>query len=283
MADALIGTTETAAVSEIRIDSTVQSYLIQQAKLLPLVSDFSSLATPGVKSISLPKSGGFTVGAKSENTALDAQIVTYSTDSVALTTHNAVQFLIEDYASREAKPGVLSDMLMKASKDMAYSVDGLIAAQLLDASTSSPDHVIDFNDGTNNDVELADVLNIRALLQAQNLPIEECYIGLHPAKEKEMLAISSFIDASQWGNNEPISNGVIGKIYGLKVVISNVFENDSMVAWHPSAVAFAWAQQTRVQSAPDLAQLGMRYSLDYICGCTEVDSGKRQVLVEPHA
>ena len=53
---------------------------------------------------------------------------------------------------------------------MALSVDTIIAAQLLAGpSTATPDHIIDFNDGTSNDLELADVLNIRALLQAQNI------------------------------------------------------------------------------------------------------------------
>lgn len=283
MSDALIGSTETTAVSQAKIANLVQSYLVQESKLLPLITDYSYLAAPGVKSIGLPKSGGFTVGDKTENTAVDAQIVTYAADTISLATHRVVQFLVEKFAGRQAEPAVLTDMLMKASKDLAYDVDSIIAAQLLDASASAPDHVIDFNDGTNNDMELADVLNMRALLQAQNIDISECYLGLHPAQEKYALAIDNFIDASKWGSNEPIQNGVIGKIYGLKVVISNVFESDSLVSWHPSAVGFAFAQGIQVGTQPDLANLGDRYSLDFICGCTELDSGKRQVLVEPVA
>lgn len=285
MADALVGITEVTDVSQAKIANLVQSYLVQESKLLPLITDYSSLATPGTKSIGLPRSGGFTVGDKAENTAVDAQIVTYAADTIALSVHKVVQFLMEKFAERSAEPQVLTDMLMKAGKDLALSVDELIAAVILSGpSTSSPDHVIDFNDGVNNDVELADVLNIRALLQAQNIEIEECYMGLHPAKEKDMLAISSFIDASQWGSNEPITRGVIGKVYGLKVVISNVFESDSMVAWHPSAVGFAFAQGIQIAQEGDLSQLATRYSLDFIAGVTGgLDGGLRQVLVEPHA
>ena len=282
-----MGTTETANVSNARIANLVQSYLVQESKLLPLVTDYSALAAPGVKSIGLPRSGGFTVADKAENTAASAQIVTYAADTISLTTHKVVQFLVEKYASREAQPGIVSDMIMKAGKDLAYAVDGIIATQLLDASSTTTgglvDNVIDFNDGSNNDFELADVLNIRAKLQAKNIDPRECYLGLNPAKEKEALAISSFIDASAYGANEPIMNGVIGKVYGLNVVVSNVFESDSLVAWHPSAIGFAFAQGIQVQSQPDLAHLGTRYSLDLICGCTELDSGMRQVLVEPHA
>jgi len=283
MADAIFGSTESTAVSNAKIATLVQSYLIQESKLLPLVTDYSSLVGPGAKSIALPRSGGFTVGNKSENTSVDAQIVTYAADTINLTTHKVIQFLVEKFASRQAAPNIISDMLMKAGKDMAYAVDQLIAAQILAGpSSAAPDHIIDFNDGTNNDVELADILNIRALLQAQNIDVAECFLGVHPAKEKDMLKLDNFIDASKWGSNEPILNGVIGKVYGLKVIVSNVFENDSLVAWHPTAVGFAFGQNLVIQEQQDLANLATRYSLDFICGCLGgLDSGKRQVLVEP--
>jgi hypothetical protein len=283
MVDALFGSTETTAVSNARIASLVQSYLVQEAKLLPLVTDYSSLVGPGAKSIALPRSGGFTVQDKTENTAVSSQIVTYAADAINLTTHKVVQFLAEKFATRQSAPNVLSDMLMKAGKDMAYAVDQLIAAAILAGpSTSNPDHIIDFNDGTNNDVELADFLNIRSLLLAQNIDVSECYVGLNPAKEKDVLGISNFIEAAKWGNSMPIQNGVIGQVYGLKVIISNVFETDSIVAWHPSAVGFAFGQSLVIDEQKDLANLATRYSLDFICGVTGgLDSGKRQVLVEP--
>lgn len=285
MSDAIMGITEVTDVSQNKIANLVQTYLIQESKLLPLISNFSGLVTPGVKTLALPRSGGFTVGDKGEGTAVDAQIVTYAADVIALTSHKVVQFLVEKFASRAAQPAIVSDMLMKAGKDLALEVDKLIAAAILAGpSTSTPDHVIDFNDGVNNDLELADILNIRALLQAQNIEIEECYMGIHPSKEKDLLRLENFIDASRWGSNEPISRGIIGKIYGLKVVVSNVFESDSVVSWHPSAVGFAFAQGIMLDQEKDLANLATRYSLDFICGqLGGLDLGKRQVLVAPVA
>ena len=285
MADTLTGITEVTNVSNAKIANLVQTYLIQESKLLPLITDYSALATPGSKSLGLPRSGGFTVGSKAENTSVEAQSVTYAADTISFNLHKTIQFLVEKFAERAAQPGIVSDMLMKAGKDMALEIDKIIAAQLLAGpSTSSPDHVIDFNDGTNDDLELADILNMRALLQAQNIEPQECFIGIHPAKESDILQIDNFIDASKWGSNEPISNGIIGKIYGLRVVVSNVFESDSVLAWHPSCLGFAFAQGISLDSEKDLANLATRYSLDFICGCTGgLDSGKRQVLIEPVA
>ena len=45
-------------------------YLQQESKLLPTVSNYSHLAVAGAASIKLPRSGGFTVGDKAENTAV---------------------------------------------------------------------------------------------------------------------------------------------------------------------------------------------------------------------
>lgn len=71
MADALMGVTETSANALANVASVAQLYLQQESKLLPTVMDYSALAVPGAASIKLPRSGGFTVGDKSENTAVE--------------------------------------------------------------------------------------------------------------------------------------------------------------------------------------------------------------------
>lgn len=280
MADALMGVTETSASALANISSAAQLYLQQESKLLPTVSDFSSLAVPGASSIKLPRSGGFTVGDKSENTAVDSQIITYAADTISLNQHRVVQFLLEDIADQQAMVNVVQDALLKASKDLAYDIDAKIKAEFDNASTSAPDHVIQYNDATNEDIELVDVLSMRKLLVDQNIDPRQCFLGVGSAQEKNMLAIDNFISAEKYGSNEPIMNGEIGKIYGMRVIVSNVFSGTDSYAWHPSAVGFAMQQAVRVQRDYDLSQLAWRYSLDYIGGFEVLDSGKRVVKIE---
>lgn len=280
MADALMGVTETSASALANISSMAQLYLQQESKLLPTVSDYSSLAVPGASSIKLPRSGGFTVGDKSENTAVDSQIITYAADTISLDQHRVVQFLLEDIADQQAMVNVVQDALLKASKDMAFDIDSKIKATFDSASTSAPDHVIQYNDATNEDIELVDVLAMRKLLVDQNIDPRECFLGVGSAQEKNMLAISDFIDASKYGSNEPIMNGEIGKIFGMRVIVSNVFSGTDSYAWHPTCSGFAMQQQVRVQRDYDLSQLAWRYSLDYIGGFSVLDSGKRVVKIE---
>lgn len=280
MADALMGVTETSAAALANVADFAQLYLQQESKLLPTVSNFSYLAVKGASSIKLPRSGGFTVGDKSENTAVNSQIITYAADTISLDQHRVVQFLLEDIANQQAMIDVLQDSVLKASKDLAYDIDAKIKAEFDNASTSSPDHVIQYNDTSNEDIELVDILSMRKLLIDQNIDPRECFLGVGSAQEKNMLAIDNFIDASKYGSERPILNGEIGMIYGMRVIVSNVFSGTDSYAWHPSSVGFAMQQNVRVQRDYDLANLAWRYSLDYIGGFEVLDSGKRVVKIE---
>ena len=280
MADALMGVTETSAAALANISNMAQTYLQQASKLIPTVSDYSSLAVKGASSIKLPRSGGFTVGAKAENTSVSSQIVTYAADTISLDQHRVVQFLLEDIADEQAMINVVQDSLMKAAADMAFDIDGLIKAEFDNASTSAPDHVIQYNDAVNEDIELVDILNMRKLLITQNIDPRQCFLGLGSAQEKNMLSIDNFISAEKYGSNQPILNGEIGSVYGMRVIVSNVFSGTDSYAWHPSSVGFAFQQGVRTQSVYDLANLATRYSLDYLAGFEVLDSGKRVVKIE---
>lgn len=279
MADTLTGITEVTAASLAEISSDVQRYLQQKSMLLPTVSDYSYLAVKGTKSVGVPRSGGFTVASKAENTAADATALTYATDTISLVNHRYVQWINEDFADRAANINLLGDQLLKASADLAVDVDGYIITELKLASTSAPDHSLVFADTTNDIVARADILAARKLLMDQYIDPRECYIGVGPEKESELLNISDFIDASKYGNNEAIMNGEIGKIYGMKVLVHTGF-SDFMCTWHKSAVGFAFGQQMTYANQTDLANLGMRHSVSMIHGAEVLDSGKRCVFTD---
>lgn len=278
MADALTGVTETSATARALVESMAQKYLIQESKMMGLVTNYSSLAVPGSSSLKLPKAGGFTVADKAENTAADAQISAFSVDTLSFNVHRVVQFLVEDFANMQASVDVIAEYVLRASKDLALDIDKKIIAQLRLGSASAPDHEIAFNDAVNEDIELADILNARKLLMIQNIDPRECYLAVGPDQEANMLKIANFIEAEKYGSNNPIMNGEIGMVYGMKVIVHTTLAQEAL-AWHPSAVAFALQQGVRVQKDYDLAQLANRYSLDYAGGFAVLDGGKRNVHI----
>lgn len=278
MADALIGVTETSAAALANISNLAQSFLIQNSILLPTVTNYSNLAVPGASSIKLPRSGGFTVGNKAENTAVDAQIITYAADTITFS-HRTVQFLIEKLAKNQSVVDVVSDAVMKATKALALDVDVKILTELQLASSSGPDHQINFIDTVGDVIAKGDVLAARKLLVDQNVNPRECYLAFGSEKEAELLGLADFVQAERYGSNMPIMAGEIGMIYGMKVLIHTSI-TDYMLAWHPSAVGAAFSQAIELDFDKDLANIGTRYSLDYIFGAKVLDSGKRCVKVD---
>lgn len=278
MADALMGVTETAAAALANVSSMAQTFLIQNSVLLPTTTDYSMLAVQGASSIKLPRSGGFTVGSKSENTAVDAQVITYAADSITFS-HRTVQFLIEKLAAKQSVVDVVQDSVMKATKALALDVDAAILTQLALASASGPDHLINFIDTATDVVARGDILAARKLLINQNVNPRECFIAVGSEKEAELLNISDFIDASKYGSSSPLMLGEIGMIYGMKVIVHTSI-TDQMYVWHPSAIGHAFSQKIELDFDKDLANIGTRYSLDYIFGAKVLDGGKRNVFVD---
>ena len=278
MAGALIGTTETAASALANVASMAQSFLIQNSVLLPTCTDYSQLAVPGASSIKLPRSAGFTVGDKAENTAVDAQIITYAADTITFS-HRTVQFLIEKLAQKQSMVDVVSDAVMKATKALALDIDVKLLAELQLASSSSPDHQIVFADTTDDILAKSDILGARKLLVDQNINPRECFLMVGSEKEAEMLAIEGFVDSSKYGASTPVMLGEIGMVYGMRVIV-HTSVTDYMCAWHPSAVGYAFSQAIELDFDKDLANIGTRYSLDYIFGAEVLDGGKRCVKVD---
>lgn len=280
MADVLMGVTETVANARTEISNIAQMYLQKESTMIGKVLDFSNLVTKGSKAVNIPRSGGFTVGSKTEGTALSAQAITYSADSIALTYHRAVQFLNEDIAEMQSAVNVTNDMILKATKDLAYDLDVKIITDLLaGASSTAPDHQILFIDTATDVIAKGDILAGRKLLIDKNVNVKECYIGVGSEKEAEMLNLADFIQAERYGSAMPIQNGEFGKIYGMTVVVHPTFA-DKMGIWHPSALGFALQQGITYDSQKDLANLGMRHSLSYLAGVKILDAGVRNVTTD---
>jgi len=278
MSDTLMGVTEINAASKAEISNLAQSYLQQASMLMSTVTDYSSYAVKGAKSVSVPRSAGFTPESKLENTGLSAQSLTYNGDVIAFDIYRAVQFLNEDIAEMQCNIDLVADMVKKASMDLGKDFDSYIVAQLKLAA-SSPDHTILFKDTSTDVIAADDILSARKLLQNQYIDPRECYCGIGPEKESEILGIANFVQSERWGNSMPIQQGVIGSLFGFKVIVNTLFE-DFACFWHPTAIGYAMQKKLTFESMPDLEHLGTRYSLSYLGGVKVLDSGLRNVFID---
>lgn len=279
MADLLTGVTETSAAALANVSAIAQSYLVQNSVLLPTVTDYSYLAVKGASTVKIPKfASGFTVGAKAENTALERQTIAASADTITLA-HKAIAFGIEKMASKMTMVDVAKEYVLRATKDLALDLDNQILTELKLASSSNPDHQHVFIDTSGDVIAKGDILKARKNLVDQNLNPRECYLGFGSEKESELLNLADFIQAERYGSNMPIMAGEIGMIYGMKVIIHTSI-TDYMVAWHPSAVGYAFSQNIELDFDKDILNVGTNYVLDFIFGAEVLDSGKRCVHID---
>lgn len=275
-----MGVTEVAAVQQALIASIVQDTLKQNSVLLGAVANYSSLAAPGNKSVSISRRTQFAAADKAENTDLTAQEMTFSVDTIDLTKHKAIYAKLERIAGIQAMPNVKAEIIKEMALELALQIDKDIYAQLILASASSPDHRIAFaNSGTDDTLGKTDVLEARRLLNVQNVPMNDRFLLVNPTHEKELLLIDDFVSADKYGSAQAVQLGELGRIFGMPVLMSNVVTAKKVVAFHRSAVAFAQQLSPEFETDKDLKSVSDEFLMHVLYGAKVLDSGKRQVVL----
>lgn len=280
---AIMGVTEIDAVSQREIMANmVQQYLQAAAAFPQRVMTFT--AAPGNKSVDIPRTGGFSVGNKTENTAVTAQVLTWAVDNLPLNKHRVIQVNLEKIANLQSKVAQELQIAERAGLDLAYDTDLQIVAEFYAAaSASSPDHIIAYaNSGGANTMGAADVLNAKRLLDIQKVPQDGRFLAVDPTAYSELLSVSDFVRVDAIGANntsEGIRPGVVGRIYGFEVFMSQAVTEDQNIAFHRSALAYGVQQGVTYETDLDLPNLAQLHSFDQIYGLKGLDLGKRHVIL----
>jgi len=277
MAD--MGVTEVSATIEQLVSAMVQEELKEKAVIAPTVEDRSSLVGPGMNQISFPKAGGFTAATKAENTDLTAQVITYTTDDLALDQHKAILVKLEDFANIQAKPDVVADIVKRMSSELVLDIDTYLYTKLQAASAAAPDHRIGYANNPTDTIQETDILEARKLLNIQFADPSERFLLVSPAQEKNMLSLANFIQADRYGATDPLHNGELGRVYGFRVLVSTVVDDLKTIAYTRDAVSWAMQKAISFEQDRNLASVASEYLMHTIYGAKELQGGKHQVMV----
>ena len=261
-----IGMTEVTNVSQALIAQIVQETLKQRSVLLSTVTDYSRFAVPGAKSVGIPRRDEFSAANKAENTDLTAQELTFASDTIALNLHKAIYAKLERIAGIQATPDVVAEILSESANELALQVDKDIIVELRKVSESTPDHAIQYADTSGNVMAKADVLEARRLLNKAKVPLMNRFMVISPDKEKEMLNISDFVKANEYGSTRPIQNGELGQVYGFTVLMHTELADDEVLAYHPSHVGIAMQLQPEFRTDFQLRSVSDEFLLHQIYG-----------------
>lgn len=273
-----IATTQTTDVAQVIVSQYVQQYLSQNAILVGTITDRSSEALPGVKTIDFGRRTALSAVTKNANTAMTSTNFTWAVDPLTLSDHEAVYTVLEDFANIESAISQEPAILQSSTEALVDLLEAKIYTSLAAASAAAPDHRAKFK--TQDTLSLADVLNARKLLNKANVPLMDRWMAINPDQEEQALALTNFTHAEKYGGgNMPLVNGEIGRIYGFRVVVTNAVTASTVLCYHRSHVAFARQLGLTFENQRKLSEAATEYLMQQKYGVKTLDLGKRGVLI----
>lgn len=256
----------------------VQQQLADNGVLIGAVINLTSKVGPGMKSIAIPKvSGMAATDIPDDGSDSTSSGMTLGVDTLSLTSKKEVADFVYDTAMDSAVD-LENAFFQSAPAVLVEKLESLIYLELDGASSSNPDHILQMQGASNLVPTIADIRLAAKLLDTQKLPQSDRYLIVNPTIKHAIQAFSEVSSASAFGNSDGIQKGVVGELYGFKILMSNQATADTFLAFHKSALAIAFQKDLTVERSrqPEKARNFMAVRCHF--GCKTLNSGKRVVL-----
>lgn len=252
------------------IAALVQKELLEKASLVPFLSNFSSMAGKGAKSISLPKMSSFTVqnrtfGASvTENAALTDDV-----DVINLDKNKIVLFGYDSHDEMQSTIDYMANAIARASSAHGRQINSDILTMWSSVAG------LNINAGTPADITVDDILDMREFLISNFADMTKSYLVIAADQEKAMLKLPEFSRYDYRGNST-IINGQIGSVYGVPVIINQQIgaQQAYMVNVEGSGLAFQKAPAVAEQSWLAYGTGGKQVAVDVLYGVGGLQLGE---------
>lgn len=260
MADTVHGDTQVGATKQEIISAIAQRELKFKAKLLPYFTDVSQFAGKGMKSISFPKLGSFTVQERASGTAGNATVITATNDTLELNIPAYIAYIFDPNDVVQSTVNWQSEAAKRSGGAHGRYVDTKIIAELINVAGLTAQAVA-------GDITEADILKMRKYLLKNEAIREDLVLIIDPDQEEAMLKIDKFVRADMYGSSN-IPDGVIGRVYGIPVVVHNgmVVGQAVMAEKGGLAVGFQLGPNSSEQPANEYGSQAMRTAIDQLFG-----------------
>lgn len=259
------------------IAALVQRELLEKASLTPFLSNLSSLAVKGAKSVSIPKLSSFSVqdrafgAAATENAALTDDV-----DTVDLNKNKIVLFGYDSHDEMQSSIDYLTAAIGRASAAHGRQINTDILTMW--ASVAG----LNINAGTPADITVDDILDMREFLISNFADMTKSFLVIAADQEKAMLKLPEFARYDyRGGSASPIVNGQIGFVYGVPVVINQQIaaQQAFMVNVEGSAYAFQKAPMVAEDTALQYGTGGKQVAVDCLYGVGGLQLGEGSAAV----
>lgn len=240
---AITGNTELGATKQELIAAVVQKELAFSAKLMPYISDVSKFAVKGSKSISFPKLTSFAVQKRVEGVAGTQTVLAASNDKLDLDENAYVAWIIDATTKLQSNIQSESEFASRAAKSLGRQVDLDIVVELNAVAGLS------VLGGAPANITKGDILAMRKYILANNGELADTALLISVDMEAVMLDIADFVKADFYGASN-IPDGVIGKVYGIPVVVTNAFTGQQAYMVEKAGCAIGFQKAPSMGSQP---------------------------------
>jgi len=238
---AVTGNTQLGATKQDLIAALVQKELKFGAKLLSTVTDVSAFAVKGAKSISFPTAGSFTVEERATAVAGTIQDLTFAAEKLDLDKRLYVGWTVDSVDEYQANVDVQAEYVKRASSAHARKIDELILTGI--------DAVSGYDQAAG--ISQTKILNARKWLLKNQADVSQCSIVVNADDEALLLAIPEFVRADAYGSSN-IPAGVIGRIYGMNVLVHTLPTLAKSFIYEKAALAFAFQKAPQYDEQKDI-------------------------------
>jgi hypothetical protein len=260
MADAITGSTQLSPAQQDAIAAIVQRELISAAVLGGTVRDVSNLAVPGNKSITIPRLSSFSITNRASGAQGDAVVLSADGDQMNLDQNAYVAWILDSKDETQTTFDFQSEAAERAASAHGVYVDNQIISEMETVG-------VEVSSGTTGDITKQIVLDMRKDLLNRKARRNDLFLAVSPDQEAALLAINEFVEADRYGS-AIIPNGVLGRLYGVNVVITAELAAQQYFMYERGGVALGFQKgpQMEEQGANEFGVGARRVAMDQLFG-----------------
>ena len=269
MADVITGDAQLASTKQDLIAEIVQRELQAEAKLMPTWTDVSRFAVKGAQSISFPKLDSFSVINRASGVAGDAAALTASVDKLDLDQRAYVAWLVDCNDEVQTTIDAQLEFARRAATAHGRNFDQVGIAELEAAGVATT---------TIGDISKDVILEMREGLCSRNADLNRLWLAVGCDSESLLLKEADFVRADAYGSSS-IPTGVIGRLYGVNVVVSNLIGASTYYMYEQGSVAFGFQKGPNMseQMANEYGSQSKRFAMDQLFGMQALQLGQAGV------
>jgi hypothetical protein len=238
----------------------VQRELLASATMTSRITDFSALAMKGIKSLAVPKLSSFTAVNRTFGNAGTVQELTDSFDSILLDQNSYISWGLDRASEYQSQIQYELMTVERAAAAHGRFVNNHIIAGLIAGAG--------YDQGAATVITKDIILDMFDYLLGNEARVEDMFLEINAAQHIEMLKIADFVDADKYGSNGNIQSGLIGRVYGVSVIINNLVPATQAIAYSRDGYGYALQQGPQIGEQPDVAygSQGVRKAMDLVFG-----------------